>query len=263
MKITTKGVELNVEVTGRDDAPCVTLVTGITNDHTLWQEQVEPLSREHRLIRIDWRGHGFSANAPSPYGLATLVDDVIGVWDALGVRQSVIAGLGLGGVVSAEVALGHPERVSGLVPISCRATMVPEYGAMWPPLIDIAKSQGVSAVAERTLGRWFSDAFRESNPRVIERMRTALLRTTLDGYLGAISALLELNWGGRLHELKMPVMYVSGELDRVGAPKEVMQAMCEATPRATHVVLPGATHISVVSNAPAFTEAMLGFLRRL
>jgi 3-oxoadipate enol-lactonase len=263
MKVKLRDVNLNVEVTGGEKAPCVTLVTGITNDHTLWHEQVADLSREHRLIRIDWRGHGLSDSFPAPYSLNMLVGDVIGVWDALGVSRSVIGGLGLGGVAAAEVALGHPTRVSGLVPISCRASMVPEYGAMWPPLIELAKAQGVPAVADRTLGRWFSDAFRSEHPVVIERMRAALLRTTLDGYLGAIAALLELNWGGRLQELKMPVMYVSGELDRVGAPSEVMQAMCEATPHATHAVLPGASHISVVSNAPAFTAAMLEFLRRV
>ena len=44
MKVAVNGVDLNVEVAGREDAPCVTLLTGITNDHTLWHDQVEPLS---------------------------------------------------------------------------------------------------------------------------------------------------------------------------------------------------------------------------
>jgi len=260
MRVQTNGIELNVEVSGPERARCVTFITGITNDHTLWDDSVDALSSSYRLIRIDWRGHGGSQSTPAPYSLKTLVADVLGVWNSLKVEQSVIAGLGLGGVVAAEVALGYPQRVSGVVPVSCRASMVPQYGAMWPPLIEKAKAEGVASVAEATLARWFSDEFRNSNPAVINRMRAAILKTTLDGYLGSIAALLQLDWGHRLTEFSMPVMYVSGELDRVGAPAEVMQAMCDKTPGAVHEILPGATHISVVSNPHAFNQAMLRFL---
>ena len=263
MRLSTNGIELNVALSGDESKNCVTFVGGITNDHTLWDDQVEDLSPACRLIRMDSRGHGLSQSTPAPYSLETMVADVIGVWDALGVERSVIVGLGLGGVVAAETALTHPKRVSGVVPTSCRARMVPEYGGMWPPLIETAKARGVASIAEVTLGRWFTEEFRASNPAVIERLSAAILRTTLDGYLGCIAALLQLNWWGRLSTFKMPVMYVSGELDRVGAPPTVMQAMCDATPGATHVVLPGASHISAVSNAKAFNQAMLGFLDRL
>jgi 3-oxoadipate enol-lactonase len=263
MRVAANGVLLNVELSGKEDAPGVTFVTGITNDHTLWDDQVSSLSTSYRLIRIDWRGHGGSQSTPAPYALKTMVADVIGVWDALQIKNSVIAGLGLGGVVAAETALTHPQRVSGVVPISCRARMVPEYGAMWPALIETAKAGGVAAVAQATLARWFTEEFRSAHPAVINRMRTAILKTTLDGYLGSISALLELNWWDRLGDFKVPVMYVSGELDRVGAPPPIMQAMCDATPGATHAILPGASHISVVSNPGAFNQAMLGYLSRV
>ncbi len=263
MRVKANGIELHVKISGNAGAPCITFVTGITNDHTLWDDQVEELSADYRLIRIDSRGHGFSQSTPAPYSLKTIVTDVVGVWDALGIERSAISGLGLGGVVAAETALTHSGRVSGVVPVSCRARMVPQYGAMWPPLIEMAKAQGVGAIVEATLARWFSEGFRAANPAVIERMRSAILRTTLDGYLGCIEALLELDWADRLASFQMPVMYVSGELDKVGAPPEVMQAMCDATPGATHSILPGATHISVVSNPRAFNQAMLRFLSGL
>ena len=263
MKITINGVDLNVELAGREGAPCATFVTGITNDHTLWHDQVGPLAEKCRVIRIDSRGHGFSRSSPAPYSLKTMVADVLGIWDALHIERSAIVGLGLGGVIAAETALNHPDRVSGVVPTSCRARMTPEYGALWPPLIELAKAQGVGAIADATLARWFSEEFRAANPAVIERMRAAILRTTLDGYLGAIAALLELNWWDRLQQFRMPVLYVSGEFDRVGAPPPVMQAMCDATPGSRHAVLSGASHISVVSNPAAFNAALLGFMAGL
>jgi pimeloyl-ACP methyl ester carboxylesterase len=58
----------------------------------------------------------------------------------------------------------------------------------------------------------------------------------------------------------MPVLYVSGEHDRVGAPPEVMQELSDATPGSRHVVLPGATHLSVVCNPDAFARALRSLL---
>jgi pimeloyl-ACP methyl ester carboxylesterase len=191
-----------------------------------------------------------------------LAEDVIGVWDALGVKGSVLAGLGLGGVIAAEVAARAPARVSALVPISCRASMTPEYAAIWPPMLERAKG-GVAAIAQITLERWFSPAFIEQHPKQIAVMRAAILDTTLEGYVGSIAALLTLDWAQRLGAFAVPVMFVSGEEDRVGAPPAIMQAMCDATPGATHVVLPGATHISPVCNPAAFCDAMEGFVSRL
>ncbi len=264
MYIQANGIKFHVAIDGPEGKPCVTFVTGIANDHTLWNASVAPLARDYRLIRIDTRGHGLTEATPAPYSLKQLADDVIAVWDAMGVDRSTLVGLGLGGIVVSEVALAHPHRIRGLVPVSCRAKMTPQYDGIWPPLLDAATKAGsVEAVADMTISRWFSEAFRTENPAVMKEVRDAILRTRLQGYLGCIAAIRTLGHFDRLKDLRMPVLYVSGERDLVGAPGEVMQEMCNATPNTTHVVLPGATHISVVSNAPAFTAAMQAFLARV
>ena len=261
MKIESNGVTLHVAVDGPAGAPSVTFLTGIANDHTLWDAQVPALANEYRVIRIDSRGHGLSTSSPPPYTLATLVDDVLAVWNKKGVERSCLVGLGLGGIVAAEVALAHPERVSKLVPVSCRAQMTPQYAAIWPPLVEAAVKGGVVAISEMTIERWFAEPFRATNPKIIHHVRQAILRTSLNGYRGCIAAIQTLGFADRLSQFKMPVMYVSGELDQVGAPPAVMQAMCDATPGARHVVLPGATHISTICNPLAFNTALRDFLR--
>jgi pimeloyl-ACP methyl ester carboxylesterase len=85
-------------------------------------------------------------------------------------------------------------------------------------------------------------------------------RASPDGYLGCIAALLGLDYGKRLSEIAVPVLFVSGEYDRVGAPPYVMQSMADRVPGARHVVLPRATHISVVCNPKAFLDALADFL---
>ncbi len=259
--IEVKGARLNCVVDGIEGKPWITFVTGIANDHTLWDAQIPALTPHYRVLRIDSRGHGLSTSSPPPYTLPQLVEDVIAVWDSLKIRRSAIAGLGLGGIVVSEVALRHGDRVSALIPVSCRASMTPQYQAIWPPLVEAAKKGGIAAIADMTISRWFSEEFRANNTATIKTVRDAILRTSLDGYLGCIAAILTLGHADRLPTLRIPVLYVSGELDRVGAPPDIVQAMCDATPGAKHVVLPGATHISTVCNPTAFNAALLDVLR--
>jgi 3-oxoadipate enol-lactonase len=258
--IDVKGARLNCVIDGAEGKPWITFVTGIANDHTLWDAQVPALAPHYRILRIDSRGHGLSTSSPHPYTLLQLVADVIDVWDALGIRKSAIAGLGLGGIVVSELALGHADRVSALVPVSCRASMTPQYQGIWPTLVETATKGGIQAIADMTIGRWFSQEFRDKNPAIMKTVRDAILRTSLDGYLGCIAAILTLGHADRLPTLRMPVLYVSGEFDRVGAPPDIMQVMCNATLGAKHVILPGATHISTVCNPTVFNKALLDLM---
>ena len=64
-------------------------------------------------------------------------------------------------------------------------------------MIEIARAAGIEAIVERTSSRWFPDAFREANPESMDKVRAMIRRTSLDGYLGCIAALLTLDLGGR------------------------------------------------------------------
>jgi pimeloyl-ACP methyl ester carboxylesterase len=70
-----------------------------------------------RLIACDLRGHGETR----PLGdvakltIATLADDLIGLFDELGIEKGVVGGISLGAAVAVNMALRYPERVLGLV----------------------------------------------------------------------------------------------------------------------------------------------------
>jgi 3-oxoadipate enol-lactonase len=228
----------------------------------MWDQHVPELARTHRVLRFDTRGHGGSQGSPAPYTLDLLVDDIVSLWGALAIERSALAGLGLGGCAAIGVALAHPRRVSALVPVSCRAELVPEYRAIWPPLIDTVRARGIEAIVEPTVERWFSPDFRAANPALIEKVRTMIRRTSLDGYLGCIAALLTLDYGRDLGRLAMPTLFISGEYDRIGAPPPVMEGMAGRVRGARHVVLARATHLSAVCNPTEFVRALSDFLPR-
>ncbi len=254
------GIDLNYRIDGPAGAPWITFTTGITNDLTMWDPHVGALSATHRLLRFDSRGHGGSGASPPPYTLDMLIADIVGLWDELGIERSTLVGIGLGGVVSIGLALAHPGRLDALVPVACRSEPSPDYRAIWPPLLERARTGGIDAIAGTTAERWFPEAFRTANPEAMDRIRAMIRRTSLDGYLGCVAALLTMDYTARLPEIDIPTLLVSGAEDRVGAPPAVMREIAERIPRARHVSLPAAGHICTVANPGAFNREIAAFL---
>lgn len=262
-KIQSNGIAINYRIDGPDDAPWVTFVTGITNDLTMWDQHIPVLSERYRLLRLDTRGHGGSESTPAPYSFTQLSNDVLGVWDALGIEKSILVGIGLGGVTTIATALRAPDRLVAIVPTSCRTDLIPTFVDLWTPMIADSTSDGIEAIVERTATRWFPQIFQEENPELMDNVRAQIRATSVDGYHGCIAALLTTDFKPRLGELSMPALFISGALDTVGAPSDVMVDMAAAAPNGRYVALPGAGHISNMASPREFETAVLDFLDSL
>lgn len=262
-RVEANGININYTVDGPEGAPWVTFITGITNDTTMWDDHVAALSRNFRLLRLDSRGHGASDATPPPYAFDQLTADVAGVWDALGVDRSHVVGIGLGGMTTMAMALRYPGRVSAIVPTACRAELVPEYAGIWPPMLEKSAAEGIGGIVDITASRWFPEAFRDANPEKMEAVRAMIRRTSLDGYHGCIQALLSVDFADRLAEIRAPALFVSGALDAIGGPPDVMQALARSVQDGQHVTLPEAGHICNIANPGAYDDALLSFFESL
>ena len=118
-RIVVNGVELNVIVEG--EGPDVLLVHGFPDDHTVWRKQIPALvAAGYRVIAPDTRGCGESAIPPkvADYAMDRLVEDLVGVLDALGIRKVRLVGHDWGAVQGWYLATWHPERVERYVALS-------------------------------------------------------------------------------------------------------------------------------------------------
>src|SRR5712671_5283685 len=172
--------------------PWVTFVTGIANDYSMWDGQVPALSRGFRVLRYDLPGQGGTPPDAGEVTIGSLVQDLVRLWDRLGIRSSHLVGLGLGGAVAQAMAIEHSDRVERLVPCCCRAQMVPEFAALWRQLIAIVEKQGLEPIVEPTLERWFPEPFRKAHPQVMDAVRRMIRRTGVPGYLGCARAFMGL-----------------------------------------------------------------------
>ena len=260
MHIEVNGIRVNYRVDGAGDR-WVSFVTGIANDLTMWDGQVAALERDFRILRYDLRGHGGTQATKPPYTIDSLVRDLVALLDALKIRRTQLVGLGLGGAIGQAAAIGHPQYFPALAACCCRARMVPEFAVMWHKLRETVSANGVESIVEPTAQRWFSEEFKAANPRVLEAVRSMIRGTSRDGYLGATAAFLGLDLEERLPRIAARTLYVSGALDKIGGPPELMRALAEKVPGARHASVPGAAHIANIQNPAGFNRVLSAFLK--
>ena len=87
MKITANNVSLNYEVDGPENAPWMTFSNSLAADLTMWDPQVNHFKNNYRILRYDTRGHGKSEPISGAYTLDMLADDVVQLWNALGIEK--------------------------------------------------------------------------------------------------------------------------------------------------------------------------------
>lgn len=114
-KLNRSGVDIYYEVHG--SGPPLILTHGYSSTSAMWQGQIEALSKRHRLILWDMRGHGQSdyPDNPDAYGEALTVGDIAALLDDAGADKAIVGGLSLGGYMSLAFHRAHPERVRALL----------------------------------------------------------------------------------------------------------------------------------------------------
>lgn len=139
-QIEANGIALEYEDFGERGAPPILLVMGLGAQLTLWPiELVEALvARGFRVIRYDNRDIGlsqkfegakspgmvrhilmkrFGFNPRTPYTLADMAADGVGLLDALGIEKAHVVGASMGGMIAQHIAFSHPEKVLSLTSI--------------------------------------------------------------------------------------------------------------------------------------------------
>src|SRR5450631_4842677 len=114
-QVNRDGVNIYYELHG--SGPVLLLTHGYSSTSAMWQGQIAALSKHHKLVLWDMRGHGQSdyPDNPAAYSEALTVADIAALLDAVGVERAIIGGLSLGGYMSLAFYRAHPERVRALL----------------------------------------------------------------------------------------------------------------------------------------------------
>ena len=244
---TINGVQLHTVAFGRGPR---TLVAsgGWTGNWELWEAPFELLTAAGwRCLSYDHRGAGESPVEPELITVQAMADDIIGLMDAHGIEECLLAGESMGGAIAQLAALQHPERFTGLVLV-----------ASAPATFD----EGRAAFAARArvdypsiVHRFIDNCLPEADSEHIRRWgRNILLRAEPE----QAARLLEM-WGDAPPidptRLALPTLIIHGALDAI-IPLEHARELERQISNSELLVLDDAGHVPTLTRAREVVDAI-------
>ena len=251
MKIKANGISINYQVDGPEGAPWLVLSNSLATNLTMWDDQARELGRAFRVLRYDQRGHGATEAPGGRYPFDLLIAD------ALAIGKAHFAGLSMGGATALGLAQKHPERLDRVIVCDSPCQSTPTSSQQWEERIVVAQRQGMEALVEPTIARWFPPDVIKANPPYVDKVRQMIRSTPVNGFIGCAAALADHNYAAAVATVTQPVLFLVGEKDAAAPP---MRKLNEALPGSRYVELAGAGHISNLDQPDAFTRAVKDFL---
>jgi 3-oxoadipate enol-lactonase len=258
LQIRANGATFRCRVEGPLSAQVLLFSNALATDMSMWDEQAVYFSKNYQVVRFDARGHGGSQSTPPPYSLSTLVEDVRSLLDGLGVGSVHFVGLSLGGMVGQLFAARYPQRLLSVALCDTAARMKRD---IWEGRIDAVRSEGIAPQVEPSLERWFTKPFRDKNPQVIGRFRKMIQGTSLDGYVGSATAIMELDSINQLSRIATPTLVVVGRHDPA-TPVNDAELISQKIAGSELAVIEDAAHLPNIEQSTNFNEILDDFLKR-
>jgi pimeloyl-ACP methyl ester carboxylesterase len=249
------GPKIYYEVVGQ--GPAFVFVHANPFDYRLWLYQVAQFASYFRCISVDIRGYGRTEPVVTPYTLADMKDDVLGVCRKEGVTSAIFCGCSVGSGIALLTGLDHPDIAKAVILVGGSSK---GSAGVRKRVDDFNNTKNVKSVIEDFLievvapgfpdtphGKWILSIFAEN-------------AHTLSGKAIAQELMARFNcdMSGRLKDMKVPTLVINGAHDNSLAGGTATAA---GVPGARHVVLPNTGHACNIEDPAAFNGAVIDFLK--
>lgn len=249
---------LHYQLDGEPDGAPLVLIHALGTDLRLWDAVVPLLPPGLRVLRFSLRGHGLSDAPPAPYAMGALIRDAERLMDHLALRDAVVVGLSIGGMVAQGLAVKRLDLVRGLV-LSNTAARI-GTADMWRQRVAQVRAAGIEAVADATLERWFAPTFRATPEARL--WRNMLTRTPLEGYTGCAAAIGGTDFYTTTASLRLPVLGIAGS-DDGSTPPDLVRETVDLVPGSRFALIRGAGHLACVDRPEEYVRQLVQFLQSI
>jgi len=232
------GIDMYYATYGAGDP--VLLIHGGLGHADIWASQVAELSKTHKVIVADSRGHGRSTRDAQAFGYSLMASDYLALLDYLKVDKTALVGWSDGGIIGIDIALTHPERLTKLYAQAANVT-----------------TDGVDPGVEtnKTFGAY------------IERMGEDYAKMSktpgeYEAFLEQISQMWasQPNWTKeQLATITTPIAVVTGDHDEA-IKREHTDYMASVIPGAKLIILPNASHFAMLQAPDEYTASVVEFI---
>lgn len=253
-------VALHHEVHGPADAPPLLLGGSLGTNLTMWEPQIEALSRDFRVIAFDQRGHGRSPAPPGPYSIADLGSDVVALLDTLGLERASYCGLSIGGMAGIWLGAMAPQRIDRLVLMCTSAHAVPRFkGTERAAAVRAAGTPAV--VADAVVAGWFTPAWAQQHPDRIAGFKAMLGATDAEGYAACCEAIVAMDLRDALPQITPPTLVIAAA-DDPALPLDHQRLIAAAVPGSRLEVVADAAHIASAQQPERINELIRDHLEQ-
>lgn len=250
-------VRLHYRIDGDPDGAPVVFANSLGTDLRLWDAVIPLLPKGLKLVRYDKRGHGLSSMPPGPYSMGALVRDAEALLDHLKLRDCLFVGLSIGGMIAQGLAVKRLDLVRAMVLSNTAAKIGTTQ--MWQERIDTVCRDGLAALAEGTMERWFSKSFRATAE--LELWRNMFIRQPAEGWTGCATAISGTDFYTPVSGLRLPVLGIAGDADG-STPPDLVRETVDLVPGSSFHLIRGAGHLPCVENPQSYAAALTDFITR-
>ncbi|MFZ1468429.1 MAG: 3-oxoadipate enol-lactonase [Paracoccaceae bacterium] len=250
-------LRLNALLSGPTTAPPLVLIHALGTDLTLWDGLVAYLP-QHRILRLDLRGHGASDAPAAPYAMGSLIRDVERVIDHFALKDCVVVGVSLGGMIAQGLAVKRLDLVRGLV-LSNTAARI-GTAAQWQDRIAQVRDQGLQAIVQPTMQRWLGHNWRD-NP-ALPALQRAFLATPAAGWMGCAAAIAGTDFYETTATLRLPTLAIAGGNDG-STPPDLVRETADLIPGARFQLIQSVGHLPMAEQPQTYAATLTAFLQAI
>jgi pimeloyl-ACP methyl ester carboxylesterase len=244
----------------------IVLLHGVTLSVATWPYQVAALRKEFRVIALDARGHGLSKFVGAVSGLDRLASDVAQVFAQLDLRDAIVVGHSMGGMMTQQMVLDYPElareRIAGTILLSTAAA--PGQGVpfarsttrRWRPGTAIGRVALPAGEVGYAFARLALGA--KADPRYVAHTRNMTGGTHPHTLSHVLPHVVGFDVRSRLKDYAVPALVITGSRDLLTPPR-VGRELARRIPGAEFEVVPGAGHMLMMERAEWLNERITAF----
>ncbi len=246
---------------GNKNNHAIIFVHGFPYDHFLWEDLISILKDNYFCISYDLHGLGAAPAGDGQYTIESFVDDIDRLIEEMKLNKPVLCGISMGGYISFRAVERMQDKFGAVIFCDTK----PEAD---DNTAKIRRADGIKKINEFGVQKFVEDFVPtcfagESIKKMGNKYLTILERSKTFSPVGVKGCLLAMS--GRtdstnyLEEIKIPSLFVCGEVDRFTPPEQMKKYAYEVS-NSKFVVVPKAGHMSPVENPEFVAEAIHNFL---
>lgn len=236
------------------NAPLVFL-HGVGSDKSVWNFQVKELSKNRRVVALDYAGYGESDLPASDLTRAEVAAYVLKAFNALKIERAHVCGLSFGGVAALEMLKQNPARLASLVLANTFAKH-PQGEQIVERTFDAVEKLSMREFAERRVEKLLMP---QTSQAVKETVIETMARISKETFRWASRAVWLADYTDLLSEINCPTLVVCGADDEI-TPPDLSQDLAENIKGARLEIVENAAHLSNLDQPNEFNSLIEHFI---